>query len=54
MNKHDEWFKSLIEAFQKDPSWDIALKKTTSKHIPDREQKSEYKQKIKAYFYLGT
>ncbi|MGK7953132.1 MAG: hypothetical protein AB4368_31180 [Xenococcaceae cyanobacterium] len=45
MSKHDEWFKSSIKAFQKDPSWDIDLKKTTSKHIPDREQKMQPEKK---------
>ena len=41
MSKHDKWFKSLIEAFEKEPNWEIEPKKTTSKHIPDREQKQK-------------
>ena len=45
MNKHDEWFKSLIEAFQKDPSWEIEIARTTSKHIPDRDKTTKNTQK---------
>ena len=48
MSKCDEWFKSLIEALSKDPSWDLEITKTTaSKPIPDRDKKPKFKQKNK-------
>ncbi len=46
MSKCHEWFKSLVEALEKDPNWDINLKETASKPIPDRVTQTKSSQKI--------
>jgi hypothetical protein len=38
---HNKWFRSLIEAVEKDPSWDTDFPETASKPIPDRAKQTE-------------
>ncbi len=51
MSKCHKWFKSLIEALEKDPCWDIDTSKTASKPIPDRaKQTIRSKEKNRDFF----
>ena len=46
MSKCHKWFKSLIEALEKDPSWDINFPENTSKSATDRTNPNQPKKKI--------
>jgi hypothetical protein len=49
VSKCDQWFRSLIEAFEQDSSWEIELKETASEPIAIRAKltKSPTKSKEK-------
>ncbi len=46
MSKCDEWFRSLIAAVEKDPSWDIDFQESAFKPIPDRAKSTKSRQEI--------
>lgn len=46
MSKCHKWFRSLSEALEKDPSWDIDFQQTTFKPIPDRAKQTKSRQEI--------
>ena len=46
MSKCHKWFRSLIEAVEKDPTWDIEPEKTASKLIPERVKKQKEQKEI--------
>lgn len=45
MSKYDRWFRSLIEAFEQDPSWEVDLKETASEPSADRAKPTKSKEK---------
>ena len=44
MSKCDRWFRSLIEAFEKDPSWEIELKETAAESTAIRAKSTKSKE----------
>ena len=45
LSKCDRWFRSLIEAFEQDPSWEIDFKETTSEPIVAKAKATKSKVK---------
>ncbi len=46
MSKCHKWFKSLIEALENDPSWDINFPENTSRAATDRTNPERPRKKI--------
>ncbi|WP_019505962.1 hypothetical protein [Pleurocapsa sp. PCC 7319] len=51
MSKCHKWFRSLIEAVEKDPTWDIEPEKTASKLIPERAKQTKPRTKANNLIY---
>ncbi len=46
MSKCHKWFKNLIEALEKDPSWDIDFPENNSRSATDRTNPNQQRKKI--------
>jgi hypothetical protein len=51
MSKCHKWFRSLIEAVEKDPTWDIEPEKTAFKLIPARAKQTKPRTKTNNFVY---